>query len=83
MVQRQADTAEFAVSVIGILDAGQMDALTTQMGTRGFVRLILSLANRPGGPGLVGRQGGPGLLGMQGGLRQRAGRRLHAGPATP
>lgn len=74
MVQRQADAAVFAVSTIGILDSGQVDALTTQMGTRGFVRLILSLANRPGGLGLMGRQGG---------LRQRAGRRLHAGPAIP
>ena len=76
MVQRQADVAVFAVNVIGILgvNPGQVDALTTQMGTRGFVRLILSLANRPGGPGLMGRQGG---------LRQRAGRRLHAGPAIP
>ena len=76
MVQRQADAAVFAVSVIGILGAnsGQADALTTQMGTRGFVRLILSLVNRPGGPGLMG---GPG------GLRQRAGRRSARGFAAP
>ncbi len=92
MVQRQADAAVFAVSAIGILDSAQVDALTTQMGTRGFVRLILSLANRPGGPGMMGRQGGPGLMGRQGGrglmagqagLRQRAGGRLNAGPAIP
>jgi len=69
MVQRQADAAVFAVSAIGILDSLQVDALTTQMGTRGFVRLILSLANRPGGPGLMNRQGGPGPMGMQAGLR--------------
>lgn len=74
MVQRQADAAVFAVNAIGILDSGQVDALTTQMGTRGFARLILSLANRPARPGLMGRQGGFG---------PRAGRRLHAGFAAP
>ena len=74
MVQRQADAAVFAVNAIGILDSGQVDALTTQMGTRGFARLILSLANRPARPGLMGRQGGFG---------PRAGRRLHAGFASP
>jgi len=64
MVQREADAAAFAVNVIGILKAGsgQVDALTTQMGTRGFVRLILSLVNPPGrgGPGRGGPRAGRG-----------------------
>jgi len=76
MVQLQADEAVFAVNVMGVLnsDPAQAEALTTQMGTRGFVRLVLSLVNNPGGPGLMGRQGG---------IRQRAGRRLAPGFAAP
>lgn len=60
-VQHQTDAAAFAVDVIGILraDSGQADVLITQMGTRGFVRLILSLVGRPDGPGPMGRPGGP------------------------
>ncbi len=75
-VQRQADAAAFAVHVIEILGAGsdQTNALTTQLGTRGFVRLILRLVNRPGGPILMGRQAG---------FRQRAGNRLARGFAIP
>ena len=60
-VQRHKDEAAFAISVIGILsaDPGQADALITQMGTGGFVRLVLSLVEGPGGPGPMGRRGGP------------------------
>lgn len=53
IVQRESDAAAFVINVIGILkaDPGQADALISQMGTRGFVRMILSLAGGPGGPG--------------------------------
>jgi hypothetical protein len=61
IVQHQTDAAAFAVKVIGILsaDSGQADVLITQMGTRGFVRLVLGLVDRPGGPGPRGMGGGP------------------------
>jgi hypothetical protein len=60
-VQHQKDAAAFAVKVISILsaDSGQADALITQMGTRGFVRLVLGLVDRPGGPGPRGMGGAP------------------------
>ena len=60
-VQRQKDAVVFAVKVIGILsaDSGQADALITQMGTGGFVRLVLGLVDRPGGRGPMGMEGGP------------------------
>jgi hypothetical protein len=61
LVRRQKDAAAFAISVVGILsaDSGQADALITQMGTGGFVRLVLGLVDRPGGPGPLGMGGGP------------------------
>jgi hypothetical protein len=53
MVQRESDAADFAVNVIRILKEGpgQADALIAQMGSRNFVRMILSLAGGPRGPG--------------------------------
>jgi hypothetical protein len=59
MVQRESDAASFAINVINILraDPGQADALITQMGTRGFVRMILNLVGGPGRPGGLGPRG--------------------------
>jgi len=58
MVQRETDTAAFAINVLAALKtgSGQIDALTGQLGKSGFVQLILSLA---GGPGRAGGPGGP------------------------
>ncbi len=61
MVQRETDSASFAIGVIAILktESGQVDALIAQVGTSGFVRMVLGLAGgRPGGFGP--RPGGPG-----------------------
>jgi hypothetical protein len=53
MVQRDTDAAVFAINVIGILntDSGQAEALIAQTGATAFVRMVLGLVDRPGGPG--------------------------------
>jgi len=61
MAQREADAAALAIRIIEVLkvdSTAQVDALVTQLGKSGFVRLILSLAGGPGGFGPGGR--GPG-----------------------
>jgi hypothetical protein len=61
MAQREADAAALAIRIIEVLKVDsttQVDALVTQLGKSGFVRLILSLAGGPGGFGPGGR--GPG-----------------------
>jgi hypothetical protein len=65
-VQRETDAADFAIKLIAILrtGSGQADALIAQMGTGGLVRLALSFAGGPGGPGpRMGRPGPPGFAG--------------------
>ncbi len=61
MAQREAEAAALAIKIIEVLkvdSTAQVDAIVTQLGKRGFVRLILSLAGGPGGFGPGGR--GPG-----------------------
>jgi len=64
MVKRESDAAVFAINAVNILktQSGQLDALITQMGSSGTVRLLLGLGGGPGGPG----RGGPGGPGGQG-----------------
>jgi hypothetical protein len=75
MVQRQIEVADFAINAIAILDpeSGRADALIDQMGTRGFVRLITGLVNRPARAGFgAGLREGP-----------RGGRGLRLGAGVP
>jgi hypothetical protein len=68
-LQREKDSAVFAIGVLSILraDSIQFSALKTALGETGVVRLVLELAGRPGGgpgrdPGAgqgAGRGGGP------------------------
>jgi hypothetical protein len=58
LLQREMDTAAFAVNVLTILkaDSTQFNVLIAKLGESGIVRLVLNLAGGPGG----GPRGGPG-----------------------
>jgi len=50
--KREADRATLAVNILGYLNSTQVNALLTEVGKRGLVRLLLDLAGGPrGGPG--------------------------------
>jgi hypothetical protein len=63
-LQVQTDAAVFGINVLNVLktNGSQVSALTGKFGTSGLVRLVLSLAGGPGGPGMRG--GGPGPEGF-------------------
>jgi hypothetical protein len=66
-VQREIDSAAFAINVLNILkaDSTQYSALTAKLTDSGLLRLILNLAGGPGG-GMRGGPGGPGGFGGPG-----------------
>jgi hypothetical protein len=65
LVQREIDTAAFAINMLNILkaDSTQFNVLIAKLGENGLVRLVLNLAGGQGG----GLRGGPGGFGGPGG----------------